>query len=105
MHDCREELGLKSSVVSNHVKSSKHKLGKERLARKEAAERDIATAFQTANQELHPRGETLPEERIYRVKVVRVFLRTATPLNKLNHFRGLLEENALRLSDRRQWQI
>ena len=100
---CREELGLKSSVVSNHVKSSKHKLGKERLARKEAAERDIATAFQTANQELHPRGETLPEEqRIYRVKVVRVFLRTATPLNKLNHFRGLLEENALLLSDRRQ---
>lgn len=28
--------------------------------------------------------------------------RTATPLNKLSHFRGLLEENAFRLTDRRQ---
>ena len=27
-------------------------------------------------------------------------LRTATPLNKLAHFRGLLEENTLRLTDR-----
>ena len=100
---CREEVGLKSSVVSNHIKSTKHKLGKERLVKKEATERDIATAFQTSSQELHPRGETLPEEqRIYRVKVVRVFLRSATPLTKLRFFRELLEENGLRLSDRRQ---
>ena len=34
--------------------------------------------------------------------VVRVFLRTASPLNKLCYFRCLLEENALRLADRRQ---
>ena len=26
---CREELGLKSSVVNNHIKSTKHTLGKE----------------------------------------------------------------------------
>ena len=44
----------------------------------------------------------MPEEqRVYRVKVVHVFLRTATPPNKLTHFRGLLEENAVRFSDRR----
>ena len=52
------------------------------------------------------RGETLPEDqRIYRFKVVRVFLCTATPLNKLHHFRGLLEENALRLTDRQQMAV
>ena len=42
------------------------------------------------------------DQRIYRFKVVRVFLRTATPLNKPHHFRNLLEENSLRLTDRRQ---
>lgn len=84
------------------MKSSKHALGKERLARKEASERDIASAYAVA-EDVHPRGETLPEDqRIYRAKVVQVFLRTGTPLNKLTHFRALLEENALRLSDRRQ---
>ena len=100
---CREELGLKSSVVNNHIKSTKHTLSKERLPKKEATERDIATAFQTSSQELHPRGGTLPEEQhIHRVKVVCVFLCSATPLSKLSYFRGLLQENGLRLSDRRQ---
>ena len=43
----REGVGLKSSVVSNHMKSTKCKLGKERLAKKEATKHDIATAFQS----------------------------------------------------------
>ena len=99
---CREEVGLKSTVVRNHVRSHRHKLGNDRLTRKEAVERDIAQAFQTAETG-HTRGDTLPEDqRIYRVRVVRVFLRTATPLNKLSYFHCLLEENALRLTDRRQ---
>ena len=94
---CREEVGLKSTIVRNHVRSNKHEMGKNRLARKEAVERDIAQAFRAAETE-HPRED----QRVYRVRVVRVFLRTATPLNKLSYFRFLLEENALRLADRRQ---
>ena len=98
---CREEVGLKSSVVHNHVRSNKHKLGKNRLARKDVTERDIAAAFTRTQQEEHPGGETLPEEeRVYRVRVVQAFLCTATPLNKLAHFWGLFEENALRLTDK-----
>ena len=47
-------------------------------------------------------GETLPlEHQAYRVKVVRTFLCTAVPLNKLEKFRSLLEESAFRLSGRR----
>ena len=91
---------LKSSVVNSHVKSQKHAKSKERLLKKSVAEKDIAMSL---NASENMRGETLPEDqRVYRFKVVRVFLRTATPLNRLTHFRGLLEENALRLSDRRQ---
>ena len=99
---CREEVGIKCSVIANHVKSNKHKLGKERLLSKEATERDIASCFESSSLEQHPRGETLSaEHRVYHIKVLRVFLRSATPLSKLCHFRGLLEENAYRLPDRR----
>ena len=38
---CRKGIGLKSSVVINHIKPTKHKLGKEQLViKKEATERD-----------------------------------------------------------------
>ena len=40
-------MSLKSSVIDNHVKSSKHKAGKARLEKKEAREADIASAIQT----------------------------------------------------------
>ena len=33
---CTEEVGLKSTVVRNHVHSNKHEMGKNRLARKDA---------------------------------------------------------------------
>ena len=83
--------------MHNHVRSNKHKRGKDRLARKDATDRDIATTFTRTQQKEHHRGETLPEEqRVYKVRVVRAFLRTVTPLNKLAHFQRLLEENALR---------
>ena len=38
---CREEIGLKKTIIENHVKSSKHASGKERLEKKEARKRDI----------------------------------------------------------------
>jgi len=50
------------------------------------------------NKEIHPRGETLPQEQeVYRVKVASAFLKDGVPLNKIDCFRDLLEENALRL--------
>ena len=38
---------------------------------------------------------------MYRVKVVMAFLRAGVPLNKIESFRELLEENTFHLSDRR----
>lgn len=99
---CREEVSLKSSVIANHVKSSKHKAGKARLEKKEARESDIASALRAHNEAVHLRGETLPEQQqVFRVKVVTCFLRAAIPLNKVDTFRDLLEETAFRLTDRR----
>ena len=99
---CREELGLKRSIIHNHVKSAKHKNGMERIERKEARERDIAEALKRHDQTIRQKGDTLPEsQRIYRVKVAMTFLRAGVPFEKIDCFRELLEENAFRLVDKR----
>ena len=95
---CREQLSVKRSVI----KSVKHENSKKRLEKKEARERDIADSLTKYNKQIHPRGETLPQQQqVYRVKVVSAFLKAGVPLNNFESFRDLLEENALRLTDRR----
>ena len=41
------------------------------------------------------------EQRVYRLKVVKTFLREAVPIANVDAFRDLLEENSFRLTDRR----
>ena len=80
--------------------SAKHQSKKKRRQSTEGRERDIALALTQYNEEVHTKGETLPEQmQVYRVKVVTAFLRAAVPLSKLEYFRELLEEGAYRLSD------
>jgi len=99
---CREELSLKKSTILLHVASSKHTAGKEKLASKEKREIDIAQALQKYDDDVHPSGETLPDSiRVYRVKVLTTFLKAGVPINKIDDFRDLLEENAGRLAGRR----
>lgn len=99
---CREQLSLKRSIIKNHIQSSKHQKSKQRLESKEARERDIADSLRKYNETTHLRGETLPEDQqVYRVKVVTAFLKAGIALNKLDSFRDILEDNAFRLSDRR----
>ena len=85
-----------------HLNSTKHKLSKERLSNKGKSEKDISHALQSSVHAVNIKGETLPEEQwVYRIKVVKTFLPCGIPLNKISEFRELLEENALRLTDRR----
>ncbi len=89
---CREEVALKLSIIRGHVGSSKHADGKARLQSKEAREKNIASSLQAYDDEVHARGETLPpEHRVYRDKVLMAFLRAGIPLNKMEHFRPVLE--------------
>ena len=39
---CREEVSVEKSIVENHVKSSKHAKGKERMSKNEAQHKDLA---------------------------------------------------------------
>ena len=50
----------------------------------------------------HPCGETLPaDQQVFRVKVVKTFLRGGVPMSKVNVFRELFEETGFRLTDTR----
>ena len=65
-------------------------------------EKDIIDSLRIYDAEHHPVGETLPmDQHVYRLKVLKTFLRTTIPLTKLDIFRDILEENALRVTDRR----
>ena len=56
------------------MSSANHKTGKDKLASKEAKERDIARLLKEGDV-THPVGETLPmdQSRLYRVKVLKCF--------------------------------
>ena len=55
--------------------------------------------LQRYDDKVHAVGENLPTAvRVFRVKTVTAFLKSGLPLNKLDCFRQLLEENGLSLS-------
>lgn len=80
--------------------SQKHKTSKSKLL-KEAKQRNIAELLKKYDKEHHPKGETLPNNvRVYRVTVVKSFLKAGIPLSKVDCMRDLLEEHAFSLSGR-----
>ena len=91
-------------MILNHIKSSKHKDGKQVLTTKQARERDLALALEKHNAETHHKGQTLPEEqKVYRARVVLAFMETGIPLSKLDcpALRELLEESRFCLTHSR----
>ena len=87
--------------MQNHLNSKKHETSKEKLSTSKSREKDIIDSLlRIYDAEHHPVDETLPMDRVYRVKVLKSFLRAAIPLTKLDLFYDILEENALRLTDR-----
>ena len=97
---CREVISLKKSTVKNHISlGDKHKNAKEKLARKEARERNIVESLHAYDKRVGPAGVNVSmEQRVYRVKVVEQFLKAGIPLVKVDSLRSLLEEGALRLT-------
>ena len=61
----------------------------------------ITSSLKKYDQSVHPKEESLPiEQRVYRVKVLKTFMRAGVPISKLEYFRDLLEEKAMRLTER-----
>ena len=96
---CREEISTKKSIIDLHIKSAKHQKGKERVTLKQKSELSIAKALKCFDSRTHAVGEFLPDStRVFRVKVVRSFLKAGIPLMKLDSLRELFEENGYSLS-------
>lgn len=90
---CKEEVSVKMSDLNAYVSSRKHKLNKEKLAKTNKREEDIAKALSKYDQEKHPKGETLPTStRVFKVKAVQAFLKSGTPSNRMEYFRDVFEE-------------
>ena len=99
---CREEISVKKSSIENHLKSQKHHNGKQKMRQRAVREGDIAESLAKYNNDVHPKGETLPvQQQVFRVKVMQTFLQAGVPLNKIAVFRDFLEETGYRLCDRR----
>ena len=68
-------MGLKHSIILNHIKSTKHVEDKKPLLRKEATKVDTAVVLKQHDADTHSKGDTLPEEQcVYRASVTKAFL-------------------------------
>ena len=54
------------------------------------------------NESTYPSGDNLLQSvRVYRVKVLRVFLKAGVSISKIDKFRDIFEESGLRLAGRK----
>ena len=89
---CRELVSLKKQNIHVHISSKKHKENKEKRLLNDKKDDDIRKAIAKYDDKNHPKGETLPSTtRLFRVKFVKAFLKSGTPLSRAEYFRDLFE--------------
>ena len=95
----REELSEKASIIKHHVDSQKHKSGVEKIAKKKKRDLTVLDAIKNYDKEVHPKDEMLSDnQRVFRVRVLKTFLKASIPLQKMDDFRELLEEGGYHLT-------
>lgn len=95
---CRTEVGVKKSLVKQHISSKRHAQSKRKFLSEKVRQTSVCCALKEYEKRVHPVGETLPEaDKMWRVDVVNHFLRAGVALSKVDRLRPLLEKNALRL--------
>lgn len=67
---CREEVSTKSSIISQHIKSAKHKISKEKRVGSALKDTSIVSALEAYDKAIHPVGEQLPlSTQLFRVSM------------------------------------
>ena len=88
-----ELVSLKKQNIHVHISSKKHKENKEKRLLNDKKDDDIRKAIAKYDDKNHPKGEMLPSTtRLFRVKFVKAFLKSGTPLCRAEYFRDLFEE-------------
>ncbi|CAH3043890.1 unnamed protein product, partial [Porites lobata] len=91
--------GKKASIIKRHVDSQKHKSGVEKIAKKKKRDLTVLDAMKNYDKEVPPKREMLSDnQRVFRVRVLKTFLKAGVPLQKMDDFRELLEEGGYRLT-------
>ena len=82
------------------MRLAKHGTGKKLFfVSKKNKDKKYVDMLQKCDQEKHPVGINLSDEvRVFRIKVVRSFLKAGVLLAKIDCFREMLEESVFRLS-------
>ncbi len=100
---CRTEIGMKKSLVKQHVNSKRHVDGKKKWQAETLRQKSICRELKAYESRVHPVGETLPEaDKVWRVNVVTHFLKAGIALSKADRLRPLLESHGPRLANVRQ---
>ena len=90
---------MKKLNLISLISREKHKLNKEELETSKKREADIAEALRKCDKDHHCKGETSPTTtRVFISKVVKAFLKSGTPLNRIKYFRDVFEETGYSLA-------
>ena len=102
---CHTVLGLKKSIISDHLSSEWHKEGKERRKQQELRQQRIMQSWEHYQQRHSGNlagtgltGTVPPDQALRRIQTATAMLKAGIPLAKVDYLRPLLEENSVRLT-------
>ena len=102
---CHTVLGLKKSIISDHLSSERHKEGKERRKQQELRQQRIMQSWGHYQQRHSGNlagtgltGTVPPDQALRRIQTATAMLKAGIPLAKVDYLRPLLEENSVRLT-------
>lgn len=89
------------STLQTHVKSQKHRGCKAEHKRKALGKKQMLMDSRNYIKQTNAEGSTLPDKVItFQIKVLKTFMSGGVPVNKIDHFRPLLESNGQSLTGR-----
>ena len=100
---CRQVIGLKKTIIDNHLKSQRHVSKKPNHFQNQIRDQSIIQMLKTSSLASEfVVGPNVPDSsKLFRYHVVNTCLATGIPLNKLEgRFRELLEEGNSKMTDR-----
>lgn len=98
---CRHEVSTVKSTLRTHIKSQKHQDSKSEHGKKTLGKKQMLMDARNYIKHSNARGTTLPDEVVvYRMEVLKTFMSGGVAVNKIDHFRSLLQSTGEALTGR-----
>lgn len=90
---CCEEFLEKVSIIKCYVDFQKYKLGVEKIVKKKKRDLIVFDVMKNYDKEVYLKGEMLSDnQRVFRVRVLKIFFKVGVFFQKMDDFCELLEE-------------